>query len=321
MRARKMTDVGRLAHLLDRAAETMVHVDLDRVSPLAVPVLTLIGRERVATGTADDAAAGRGRSAGARGDAAGSAPRVGDCDCIIRLVRARNGRTIACMRRWGFCVAVAASAMAMPLLAWGGQPQKDAGLPASARQACAGARRNARLRRADQPDDGAGLGRRQGAVCVHHRYRRRAIGGVARACRYARARCRVASAIVRFHRARARSIRSRCRRCRRARSAPPRSKRRRSPRPISARRGCSGIDALQGHRVVIDFDRKRMTLAPAKKHPEGRNPGRRRSAAWSADRDPGVVRRASRSRSSSIPDRGSASATWRCWRWPSASRA
>ncbi|WP_414714268.1 ligase-associated DNA damage response DEXH box helicase [Sphingomonas sp.] len=51
----KMTDVGRLAHLLDRAGSTMIHVDLDRVSPLAVPVLTLIGRERVATGTADDA--------------------------------------------------------------------------------------------------------------------------------------------------------------------------------------------------------------------------------------------------------------------------
>jgi len=51
----RMTDVGRLAHLLDRAADIMVHVDLDRVSPLAVPVLTLIGRERVATGTADDA--------------------------------------------------------------------------------------------------------------------------------------------------------------------------------------------------------------------------------------------------------------------------
>ena len=30
-----------------------------------------------------------------------------------------------------------------------------------------------------------------------------------------------------------------------------------------------GIDALQGHRVVIDFDRKRMTLVPAKKHPRG----------------------------------------------------
>jgi ATP-dependent Lhr-like helicase len=51
----KMTDVGRLAGLLDRAAETMLHVDLERVTPLAVPVLTLIGRERVATGTADDA--------------------------------------------------------------------------------------------------------------------------------------------------------------------------------------------------------------------------------------------------------------------------
>lgn len=51
----RMTDVGRLAGLLDRAAETMLHVDLPRVSPLAVPVLVLIGRERVATGSADDA--------------------------------------------------------------------------------------------------------------------------------------------------------------------------------------------------------------------------------------------------------------------------
>ncbi|MBB4152126.1 ATP-dependent Lhr-like helicase [Sphingomonas jinjuensis] len=51
----KMTDVGRLAGLLDRAADTMIHVDLPRVTPLAVPVLTLIGREKVATGTADDA--------------------------------------------------------------------------------------------------------------------------------------------------------------------------------------------------------------------------------------------------------------------------
>ena len=51
----RMTDVGRLAHLLDRAAETMLHVDLDRVTPLAVPVLTLIGREKVSTGSSDDA--------------------------------------------------------------------------------------------------------------------------------------------------------------------------------------------------------------------------------------------------------------------------
>ncbi|WP_106640581.1 ligase-associated DNA damage response DEXH box helicase [Allosphingosinicella vermicomposti] len=51
----RMTDVGRLARLLDRAADTMLHVALERVSPMAVPVLVIIGRERVATGTADDA--------------------------------------------------------------------------------------------------------------------------------------------------------------------------------------------------------------------------------------------------------------------------
>ncbi len=51
----KMTDVGRLARLLDRANATMLHVDLPRVSPLAVPVLVLIGRERVSQGNAEDA--------------------------------------------------------------------------------------------------------------------------------------------------------------------------------------------------------------------------------------------------------------------------
>jgi ATP-dependent Lhr-like helicase len=51
----KLTDVGRLASLLERAEGTMLHVDLPRVSPLAVPVLVLIGREHVAQGTVDDA--------------------------------------------------------------------------------------------------------------------------------------------------------------------------------------------------------------------------------------------------------------------------
>jgi len=51
----RMTDVGRLASLLERAAGTMLHVDLGRVTPLAVPVLVMVGRERVATGTTDDA--------------------------------------------------------------------------------------------------------------------------------------------------------------------------------------------------------------------------------------------------------------------------
>jgi ATP-dependent Lhr-like helicase len=50
----RMTDVGRLAGLLERANDTMLHVALDRVSPLAVPVLVLIGRERVSAASADD---------------------------------------------------------------------------------------------------------------------------------------------------------------------------------------------------------------------------------------------------------------------------
>ncbi|MFP5456639.1 MAG: ligase-associated DNA damage response DEXH box helicase [Alphaproteobacteria bacterium] len=50
----KMTDVGRLSGLIERAAERIVHVPLERVSPLAVPVLVLIGRETVAQGVADD---------------------------------------------------------------------------------------------------------------------------------------------------------------------------------------------------------------------------------------------------------------------------
>ena len=51
----RMTDVGRLGALLDRAAATMVHKDLERISPLAVPVFVLIGRESVAGTDTDDA--------------------------------------------------------------------------------------------------------------------------------------------------------------------------------------------------------------------------------------------------------------------------
>ncbi len=50
----RMTDVGRLGALLDRAAATMVHKELSHISPLAVPVLVLIGRETVAQGETDD---------------------------------------------------------------------------------------------------------------------------------------------------------------------------------------------------------------------------------------------------------------------------
>ncbi len=51
----RMTDVGRLARLLETSRQTIVHQPLARVSPMAVPVLVMIGRERIAQGTADDA--------------------------------------------------------------------------------------------------------------------------------------------------------------------------------------------------------------------------------------------------------------------------
>ena len=50
----RMTDVGRLGDLLDRSAEQLVHVELDRVSPLAVPVMVMIGREATPQGSVDD---------------------------------------------------------------------------------------------------------------------------------------------------------------------------------------------------------------------------------------------------------------------------
>ena len=51
----RLTDVDRLADMLARAADEIVHVQLDRVSPLAVPVLVMIGREAMPQGAADDA--------------------------------------------------------------------------------------------------------------------------------------------------------------------------------------------------------------------------------------------------------------------------
>ena len=54
----RLTDVARLGDLLDRAAGTMLHKKLERISPLAIPVLVLIGRESVAGADIDDALLG-----------------------------------------------------------------------------------------------------------------------------------------------------------------------------------------------------------------------------------------------------------------------
>ena len=49
-----LTDLGRLADMLGRVAGQVRHVALDRVSPLAVPILLDIGRESVRTAGSDD---------------------------------------------------------------------------------------------------------------------------------------------------------------------------------------------------------------------------------------------------------------------------
>ena len=51
--ARGLTDISRLAGLLTRIQGRIVHRRLDRVSPLAVPILLEIGREQVAGGAVD----------------------------------------------------------------------------------------------------------------------------------------------------------------------------------------------------------------------------------------------------------------------------
>ena len=51
----RMTELGRLARLVERAAGQMVHVAADRVTPLAVPLMVVLGREALpAGGSADD---------------------------------------------------------------------------------------------------------------------------------------------------------------------------------------------------------------------------------------------------------------------------
>ncbi len=51
----RMTELGRLARLVERAVGQMVHVAADRVTPMAVPLMVVIGREALpAGGEADD---------------------------------------------------------------------------------------------------------------------------------------------------------------------------------------------------------------------------------------------------------------------------
>jgi ATP-dependent Lhr-like helicase len=50
----RMTELGRLVRLVDRAASTMVHVEADRITPMAVPLMVIVGREAAPEGSADE---------------------------------------------------------------------------------------------------------------------------------------------------------------------------------------------------------------------------------------------------------------------------
>ena len=50
----RMTELGRLVRLVDRAAATMVHVEAERITPMAVPLMVIVGREALPPGAQAD---------------------------------------------------------------------------------------------------------------------------------------------------------------------------------------------------------------------------------------------------------------------------
>jgi len=53
---RRMTELGRLVRLVDRAAATMLHVETGRITPMAIPLMVIIGRESLPPGAEADEA-------------------------------------------------------------------------------------------------------------------------------------------------------------------------------------------------------------------------------------------------------------------------
>ena len=51
---RRMTELGRLVRLVDRASATMLHVEAERITPMAVPLMVIVGRESLPPGAEAD---------------------------------------------------------------------------------------------------------------------------------------------------------------------------------------------------------------------------------------------------------------------------
>ena len=58
---RRMTELGRLVRLVDRASATMLHVEPGRITPMAVPLMVIVGREALPPGAEADEDAARRR--------------------------------------------------------------------------------------------------------------------------------------------------------------------------------------------------------------------------------------------------------------------
>ena len=51
---RRMTELGRLVRLVDRASATMLHIETGRITPMAVPLMVIVGREALPQGAEAD---------------------------------------------------------------------------------------------------------------------------------------------------------------------------------------------------------------------------------------------------------------------------
>src|SRR5437764_4739584 len=72
---RRMTELGRLVRLVDRASATMLHVEPGRITPMAVPLMVIVGRESLPPGAeADEALLSQAEALAAEAMNVGSAP-------------------------------------------------------------------------------------------------------------------------------------------------------------------------------------------------------------------------------------------------------
>ena len=74
----RMTDIGRLGRPARQRGRAAGPCRLDRVSPLAVPVMVMIGRESMPQGAVDEELLLEAESAGRGGDAGGGSATVDD---------------------------------------------------------------------------------------------------------------------------------------------------------------------------------------------------------------------------------------------------